>query len=79
YVEANRANPPRQAIKPLVAYGAITPLEGKAPDGVVMLEFESVEAARAWYESPEYQAAVVHRLRCGDWTAFIVDGAVNLP
>ena len=79
YVQMNQANPPKAVIKPLVAYGAITALEGEAPDGVVMLEFDSVDAARAWYDSPEYQAAVGHRIRCGDWSAFIVDGAMNLP
>jgi len=79
YVQMNQANPPKAHIKPLVAYGAITALEGEAPDGVVMLEFDSVEAAKAWYDSPEYQAAVPHRIKCGDWSAFIVDGAMNLP
>ena len=41
-----------------VANGALTPLEGAAPDGVVVLEFPTVEAAKAWYNSPAYQAAV---------------------
>lgn len=79
YVQMNQENPPKAQIKPLVAYGAIQGLEGEAPDGVVMLEFESVDAARAWYQSPEYQAALPHRINCGDWRAFIVDGAMNLP
>ena len=49
-------------------------LEGDAPDGMVMLKFDSAEQARAWYESPQYQAALPHRIRCGDWKAFIVEG-----
>lgn len=36
-------------------------VEGDQPDNVVVLRFESVEAARAWYESEEYQAALPHR------------------
>ena len=28
----------------------------------VVLEFSSMEAARAWYASPEYQAILPHRL-----------------
>ena len=27
----------------------------------VLIEFDSIEAAEAWYNSPEYQAAKVHR------------------
>ena len=79
YVQMNQENPPKAVIKPLVAYGAVNGLEGEAPDGVVMLEFDSVEEARSWYESPEYQAALPYRIKCGDWRAFIVEGAVNLP
>lgn len=39
-----------------------TALEGKKPDNVVVLKFESAEAAQKWYESSEYQAALPHRL-----------------
>lgn len=74
YQRLNRENPPTVNLKPLVLYGAMQALEGTAPDGVVMLEFESVEDAKAWYESPGYQAALPHRLRCADWRAFIVEG-----
>ena len=37
-------------------------VEGSKPGNVVLLKFESVEAAQKWYESPEYQAALPHRL-----------------
>ena len=37
-------------------------VEGAKPDNVVILKFESAEAAQKWYESPEYQAALPHRL-----------------
>ena len=40
----------------------------------VVLEFESVEAARAWYESPAYQAAVPLRHAAADCNAVIVSG-----
>lgn len=36
-------------------------LEGSKPSNVVVLRFPSAEAAVAWYESPEYQAALPHR------------------
>ena len=61
-------------LKPLVAYGAMETVEGEAPDGVVMLEFPTVEDARAWYDSPGYQAALPHRLRAADYRSIIVQG-----
>ena len=61
-------------LAPLAVYGAQTPLEGKAPDGVVVLQFPSVEDAKAWYFSPEYQAAAAHRRKAADYRAVIVEG-----
>lgn len=61
-------------IKPLVIYGAIEAVEGEAPDGVIVLEFPSVEKARAWYNSPAYQAALPNRLKAADFRSFIVEG-----
>lgn len=61
-------------LKPLVLYGAVEALEGPAPDGVIVLEFPSADAARAWYNSPGYQAALPHRLQAADYRAIIVEG-----
>jgi uncharacterized protein (DUF1330 family) len=61
-------------LTPRVIYGDVTPLEGQAPDGVIMLEFPTVEDARAWYESPAYQAALPHRKKAADFRAIIVQG-----
>jgi uncharacterized protein (DUF1330 family) len=58
----------------LAANGAMTPLEGECPDGVVIIEFPSVEAARDWYESPEYQAILGERLAVTEGRAVIVEG-----
>jgi uncharacterized protein (DUF1330 family) len=49
-------------------------LEGPALEGAVVLEFDNVEAARAWYHSPEYQAVIGIRLAATKGLAFIVDG-----
>ncbi|GAB2829234.1 DUF1330 domain-containing protein [Actinocorallia aurea] len=38
----------------------------------VILEFESEEAARAWYDSPEYQAAAKLRHAAADSNAAII-------
>ena len=43
-------------------------------DQTVVLEFESVDAARAWYESEEYQNAAKLRRAAADCNAVIVSG-----
>ncbi len=60
--------------KPLALSGAVTPLEGPGADGVVIIEFPSVEAAKAWYESPAYQAIVAERWGATEGRALIVEG-----
>lgn len=47
--------------RPLVRGGAHEALEGEARPRNVVIEFESVEQARRYYNSPEYQAAKAHR------------------
>ena len=61
-------------LQPLVAYGALHALEGAPPDAVIMLQFPTVEDAKAWYQSPAYQAALPHRLKSADFRAVIVEG-----
>jgi uncharacterized protein (DUF1330 family) len=43
-------------------------------DQTVVLEFESVEAARAWYESEDYQKAAKLRQAAADCNAVILSG-----
>jgi uncharacterized protein (DUF1330 family) len=74
YRQMNRAGRPDPNITPLVVYGAIEAMEGEAPDGIVILQFPTVEAAKAWYTGPEYQAALPHRTRAADYRALIVQG-----
>ena len=62
------------SLKPLALDGAVDGLEGKAPDGVVLLEFPTIEEAKAWYNSPGYQAAVPHRLAAAEYRSFIFEG-----
>ena len=40
----------------------------------VILEFESVDAANAWYHSPEYQEAIPLRQAAGDCNVAVVSG-----
>ena len=40
----------------------------------IILEFESVEAAKAWYNSDEYQAVIGERHAAADSNAVVVSG-----
>jgi uncharacterized protein (DUF1330 family) len=74
YRRMTREIPPQPKLTPLVVYGAMQALEGEAPDGLVLLQFPTVEDAKAWYDSPAYQAAAAHRRKGADYRAFIVQG-----
>jgi uncharacterized protein (DUF1330 family) len=61
-------------IKILAAYGPQQVLEGAAPEGVVIVEFPTTAAARAWYDGPAYQAVAQHRFKGSTYRAVLVEG-----
>ncbi|MPY93294.1 MAG: DUF1330 domain-containing protein [Acidimicrobiia bacterium] len=48
--------------------------EGPWPGTVVVIEFPDLDAARAWYDSPAYQAILALRTDNIDGSAVIVEG-----
>ncbi len=57
----------------LVRGGQRQQLEGhRTPDRLVLLEFPSMEQARAWWSSPEYQAAKPFRLASTSGTEMLL-------
>ena len=60
--------------KPLAYYGAIETLEGPETQGSVIIEFPTMDEARAWYDSPAYQEARRDRFQGGDYRVFITQG-----
>lgn len=66
-------------LEPLAFYGAHAVLEGAPVDGLAILRFASMAAARAWYESPEYQAALPHRLQGSTGRMYLVEGTDAPP
>ena len=46
-----------------------------SPMGIIVFEFESVEQARKWYHSPEYQAVVNQRINSTDSAVVLIDGS----
>jgi len=60
----------------VVRGGAWESLEGDRPRSrVVVLRFPSVEVARNWFHSPEYEKAHAIRARAATSRSFIVEGA----
>lgn len=59
----------------LVRGGPAEGLEGDSPKRIVVVEFDSVAAARRWYESPDYTEAKAIRARAAESRLFIVEGA----
>ena len=55
--------------------GAVQVLEGDwIPRRAVILEFPSLERARAWYDSPEYRPLREMRARASNSRLVIIDG-----
>jgi uncharacterized protein (DUF1330 family) len=60
---------------PIVASNADEVVEGDwHGNNTVVIEFESVEAAKAWYNSPEYQAIIGQRHAAAHSNAAIFGG-----
>ena len=63
----------------LVLKGAPQALEGTQAEGIVILEFATTAAARAWYESPAYQAVAAHRFKGARYSVALVEGSTESP
>lgn len=61
-------------LAPLVVFDQSEALEGATPDGVVVLRFPTMDDARAWYHSSEYQAVLPFRMEAADWRVVLVEG-----
>ena len=64
----------RNDFKKLAAYGPIETIEGEKAEGVVLLEFMSMDDAKAWYHGPANQEALPHRLRGADYRVLFFEG-----
>ncbi len=61
-------------LKVLAAYGKQEVLEGPPSEGIVIIEFPTVEAAKVWYESPEYREVRKHRFNGATYRVVLVEG-----
>ena len=61
--------------KYLVRGGTVKPLEGNwNPKRLVLIEFDSMEAAEKWYNSDEYKPAIKIRKNASSGKSIFVDG-----
>ena len=74
YWDKIRATFAGHQVKILVNYGRYEVLEGDTIEGIVIAEFPSFEAAKAWSESPAYQAIRHHRLKGAIYGGLVVQG-----
>ncbi len=74
YQSGNRSGPPNPDMKVHTVYGAMEQLEGEACDGVVILEFPDMQAARDWYYGEDYQARAKYRMQAAPYRAMLVEG-----
>lgn len=61
-------------VKILALYGAQENLEGPPNEGTVILEFPTAEAAKAWYDGPEYRTVREHRFKGAEYRVTLVAG-----
>jgi uncharacterized protein (DUF1330 family) len=58
----------------IVRGGQTTSLEGDQPKRIVMIAFDSMTQAQAWYDSPAYRAIRPIRLQSAKSRVYIVEG-----
>ena len=58
----------------IIRGGKTKSLEGDPPKGTVMIAFDSVEKAQAWYDSPAYEAIKLMRINSTRSRVFIAEG-----
>jgi uncharacterized protein (DUF1330 family) len=61
-------------VKVLALYGAHEDLEGAATEGTVILEFPSMDAAKAWYDGPAYRKVREHRFKGATYHVILIEG-----
>ena len=65
--------------KAIVVDGRFEVLEGLVnPKSVVVVQFESVEAAKRWYASPEYAKLIPQRQQAAETSLILVEGLASV-
>jgi uncharacterized protein (DUF1330 family) len=75
YAQASTLAQKKYGARAMARGGRFEVLEGPQRSRHVILEFDSLEKAQAYYASPEYQAARQHRIRSSEGEFYIVETA----
>ena len=79
YQKPGRAAVFRYGGRFLAEGAAPEPVEGDwSPKRMAIVEFPDADAARAFYDSPEYQVARRHRLEVANFSIVLVDPATGV-
>lgn len=73
-IYGGKAAKARGDYKALAVYGPSETLEGQESLGQVLLEFKSMDDAKAWYNSEAYQDALPHRQKGADYRVIFFEG-----
>jgi uncharacterized protein (DUF1330 family) len=80
YSELSGPSVERHGGRFLARGGALRVLEGDwEPERLVVIEFPSIDAAQAWYDSDDYHEARAAREDAGTWRMVVVEGAEPRP
>ena len=60
----------------VAAYTPFEQLEGDAVDRAAVVEFPSMELAKAWYNSPAYRVIMHHRQRGARYIGLLMEGGI---
>lgn len=64
--------------KRMIHGGELAVIEGQAPKGIiVMLQFDSMEQAKAWHDSPEYQQIIQYRHAAAEANIWFIEGTAQ--
>lgn len=74
YLEKAGPTLKKYGAKILSFYGQHEDVESAPTQSAVLVEFADFQKAQQWYHSAEYQEAIKHREKTGNYTILLVDG-----
>jgi uncharacterized protein (DUF1330 family) len=77
YGEATRSSIPAAGGRVIVRGGKTVVVNGAAPKSVVLIQWDSLEKAQAFFESPSYKELIPTRDRSSNFRAFLIEGVAQ--
>jgi uncharacterized protein (DUF1330 family) len=77
YADETRKGIPAAGGRVIARGGKTLALNGAAPKQIVVIEWESLEKARAYFESQEYKRLIPIRDKGSNFRAFVIEGTAR--